>query len=163
MFWYEIVVYITLMVHVVAPISQTRCLVVSSLLFALPSAYAYHHGLYMHAGVLLSVVCASVNFWRRATRGFRRYVDIVVARVAFTVFVVNGVVLKNRSLPCVLSGYIALITAICLYRASGRQLLQGNANWYRYHFAFHMVLVYGIFVILYSMVCKVHEYKSHIV
>jgi hypothetical protein len=64
----------------------------SSCLWLGPAVYAAATGQPGYAAVLVATVAASVNHWRRAERGWRRALDIAMARTAFTIFVSTGII-----------------------------------------------------------------------
>ena len=64
--------------HVILPWNESKYLVFSSLCFLVPCIYSYVHALYFYCFVLLATSMISANYWRDATRSYRRDMDHVI-------------------------------------------------------------------------------------
>lgn len=111
-------------------------LVLSSLLFQIPAAYAYHRGLYPWAAVSFLTSAFSVNYWRHATPSWRKVADVCWARGAGTAFFVLGM---HRTRLWSVSG---LLVILACYRQSGIEH-ERNGPWRVYHAAFHLFAALG--------------------
>jgi glucose-6-phosphate-specific signal transduction histidine kinase len=118
---------------------QTKWLVLSSLFFFIPSTYAYINKLYLHSILLFFTSLISANYWRKATYSWRRDMDLIFAKISFTVFVSNGI-LYVRTMSYVLTGYTGMIVLLYCYYLSCRLFELKKDNWYKYHFAFHFIM-----------------------
>jgi len=134
----------------VAGWQETKWLVVSSCFFLVPASYAYVLGLFPFSILLTCTSLISANYWRRATHSWRRYLDLVFAKISFTVFVIAGVYYV-RYVPYVLYGYSLLIILVYCYYLSGKYLEEKNPIWLKFHFMFHLLMAYEQFIILDSM------------
>lgn len=130
---------------------QTKWLTLSSFFFIFPSLYAYYNKLYAYFILLLLTSIISANYWRKATYSWRRNADLFFAKISFVVFVSNGGVFV-RYMPYVITGYSGLIVLYYCYYLSGKLFAMKNNSWYKYHVAFHFIMMYEQFIILDSIV-----------
>ena len=63
--------------------NDTNILCYTSLLFLVPTIYAFENGLYIYSLFVLLMGLFSMNFWRKPKYGLRRNCDIVYANFAF--------------------------------------------------------------------------------
>jgi hypothetical protein len=128
----------------------TKWLVGSSIGFMAPSLYAYYNGAYF-LGVVLTITSAvSANFWRYAIDSLRRNMDLVVAKIAFVIFMYYGIV-HIRNLYCIVTAYTSLpIMGYCYY-LSGKLSTENNTHWVVYHFVFHCLLIYNQYIIIHNV------------
>ena len=97
----------------VAHWNESKYIVVSSILFMVPSIHCYMHELYK-LGVLLTLTSGfSVNYWMNATLSWRRTLDCICAKVAYCVFVWNGV-LYIRTVPDIILSMISYVCNVIL-------------------------------------------------
>ena len=133
----------------IAPWSESRWLTLSSFFFTAPAAYSYWNGLYTDSTLLLATSAISANFWRRATKGWRRDLDLAYSKFIFIVWVSKGVYYVTYW-PYLVSGYSGLIAlSYCFYQSAKRHR-EGVRDWYWYHFLFHLIMMYEQFIILRS-------------
>ena len=66
---------------------NTEPLVFSSFLFLIPAIYAYYVNLYFYTILSVLTFCISVNYWRKATIGFRRNLDLIFSKISFSIYV----------------------------------------------------------------------------
>ncbi len=134
----------------IAPWITTRWLVLSSLLWIGPSIYAYVNNLHSYAFLLVVTSLVSVNYWRKATYSWRRNIDLFVAKIAVSVFVLTGIY-YIKTVSYFIIGYGGLIGLLyCYYRSNKLYQLQ-NPSWYKYHMAFHTIMTYEEIIILNSI------------
>ena len=73
--------------------------------------------------------------------------DLVVAKIAFVVFLSKGVFVINFY-PYVVSGYSGLFILFYLFSCSNMLWKIKDEKWVNYHFLFHIVLTYEQMIIL---------------
>ena len=133
----------------IAPPEYTKWLFLSSLFFIIPAIYAYINNFYFYAIILLITSIVSANFWRKPTYSWRRNLDLVISKITFVIFTINGFI-YIRSLYLMIAGYISLICLIYCYYLSEKYLKTKKNNWYKYHFIFHVLLNLELVIIIYS-------------
>ena len=124
----------------VAPYRQTRWLVCSALFFMIPSIYGYQKEQYLLAFISLLTSLCSINFWRDATYSYRRSMDCIMAKIAFIIYLKNGVTYIVW-MPFIVTGYSALFALIYCYYMSNKH---GDTElWWKYHMMFHLLVSYN--------------------
>ena len=134
----------------IAKWNESKWLVLSSFLFTIPAAFAFHHHLYSYSSLLLMTTVVSINYWRDARFSERRNLDIFVARTGFVVFFITGI-LRVTYTPYVIIGYTGTGCLALSYFISGKMWNEKNPNWYRYHMLFHLLLMCEQLIILDSI------------
>ena len=123
--------------------NQTKWIVLSSSFFVLPAAnHLYYqtpetYSVFPYMLVVTSLV--SANYWRNATRGWRRNLDLVVAKITFaTGFYIAVIYLQSiyTRIPLVI---IFCCFPVC-YNGSTKCINAGDPGWVKYHFTFHIML-----------------------
>jgi hypothetical protein len=127
-----------------------KVLMYSSFLFIIPSIYAFIKAYYFHCFMLIFTSIVSANYWRNAIHSWRRNADLVVSKIAFTVYVYNGII-YIRWFPFVITGYSGLAILLYCFYLSNLRFREKNDNWYKYHVAFHCIMTYEQLIILLSM------------
>ena len=114
---------------------ESKWLMVSSLLF-LPSAYlSYKREYYMQCYGLLFTIFSSINYWRKATNGTRRAMDLACSKFASGIFIYNGFIYLHGY--GTISWSNLLFAVYCYYKSN--QLYEAkNTTWLFYHMLFHM-------------------------
>jgi len=135
----------------IAPYDHTKWIVLSSFFFTIPATYAYFYHLYNYSILLVCTSLISANYWRKANYSWRRNMDLLFAKFAFIVFVSNGVVYV-KNMPYIITGYSGFIILLYFYYLSGKLLEEKNIHWYKFHMAFHFIMLYEQFIILDSIV-----------
>jgi|688.fasta_scaffold1464479_1 hypothetical protein len=124
----------------VAPWNQTRWLVCSSLFFFVPCIYGFYMEQYFLAIISLLTATFSINFWRDANYSYRRTMDVIMAKIAFLIYMIKGVSYIVWP-PFVITGYSALVGIIYCYYMSNKH---GDTDlWWKYHMVFHLLIVYN--------------------
>lgn len=134
----------------IAKWEQTKWLVLSSYFFIFPSFYAFFYKLYFYFILLFLTSLISANFWRIATYSWRRNMDLVFAKISFTVFVYNGIIYIKTPFFIIIS-YSGLFFIFYLYYLSGKLFNEKNFDWVKFHFLFHIILTFEQFIILYNI------------
>jgi len=129
---------------------ESKWIVMSSFFFTIPSVYALIQEKYNLSLLLLGTSLVSANYWRKATYSWRRNLDMVFAKVSFTVFVYNGVI-HVRTLPLVVSGYSGLCLLFFMYYLSNVLFEIKNKQWVTFHVLFHFLIMCEQLIILNSM------------
>jgi hypothetical protein len=129
---------------------ETKWIVMSSFFFTVPSMYALVQEKYSLSFLLLGTSLVSANYWRKATYSWRRDLDLIFAKISFTVFVYNGVI-HVRSLPLVVSGYSGLCMLLFMYYLSNLLWKIKNEQWVTFHVTFHFIMMCEQLIILKSM------------
>ncbi len=131
----------------VASWDESRWLTLSSLFFTAPATYAYWNGLYIDSSLLLTTSVISANFWRKATKGWRRDLDLAYSKFIFVTSLSKGVYYVTY-LPYMVFGYSGLvILSYCFCQATKRHR-EGLHDWYWYHFFFHLIMTWELFIIV---------------
>ena len=144
----------------VAQIEQTKWLVISSLLMILPSIYSFIYGLYFFTTLIILTSFISAFFWMKATCSWRRNIDLIFGKISFTIFVYTGICNANINTPfCIISGYSILCILLYCYYLSNKLSYQKNKNWIKYHFIFHLLIIYEMFITLYSIILNQKSLK----
>ena len=132
-----------------SPRESSRVLTRTSILFVIPSWYAYNQRLYYYSLILLVNTILSINYWRNPVYGLRRNLDVFFAKFSAGIFLVSGIyyvkewnVLYN----------LLLLQLICFY-VVGQYLadIKNHSTWYRYHAIFHVYCLVCQFLVLYSI------------
>ena len=136
----------------VLTVAPTALLTLSSSFFIIPAIYAYRCELPGYAVLLVLTSLISMNYWRNATHGWRRNLDLVFAKISFVVFVSNGIIYV-RTWPYVLTGYPGLLVLLYCYYMSNTKHQVGDNDWYKYHVLFHAIMTYEQCIIIDSIQC----------
>ena len=113
---------------------ESTVLCVSSLQAGLPSALAWYHGELAFALVGFMVMVCSINFWRRPLAGWRRDMDLVVAKVGAACQIYSSFFRPQQSQIVFLA--LALI-GLLLYLRAALLWNEGKRCWVGVHFVFH--------------------------
>lgn len=123
---------------------ESKWLVVTSATF-LPGAYMlYHNQYYNQCYFLLWTTFCSMNFWRKATYGTRRQLDLICSKISFCIFLYDGTLyLYGYGLVC----WPNLALIIYCYLTANKLFESKNENWIYYHMLFHILVGMQGFVI----------------
>jgi len=127
--------------------NDTKWLVLSSFFFIIPATYAFINNLYYYSTLLFFTSLISANYWRKATYSWRRNMDLIFAKFSFIIFTTNGI-FYIRTLYYVILAYTSLIFLLYFYYLSGKLLKLKKNNWYKYHFFFHFIMTFELFIII---------------
>jgi hypothetical protein len=132
---------------------QTKWLVLSSSFLLLPAAYAYNKKLYFHSGLLIATSLISANYWRKATYSWRRIIDLIFAKISFSIFFIHGI-MYIRYIPHLIFTYPITFFIFSSYDLSNNLFEFRSNRWYKYHFTFHTLMTIQIFFILNNLAEK---------
>lgn len=153
---------------------NTEPIVVSSCFFLIPTIYSFHTKQYFYTTILLLTFGISINYWRKATYGFRRNLDLIFSKISFSIFITSQVIYIHYSSPLLLgypifqitdiskrrfvASYIGLILIGYFYNLSNYYYYRNNneKNWIKYHMLFHLFCSVNQTLILNG----IQEYKS---
>lgn len=122
--------------------NQTKWIVLSSTFFSIPAIFAIHTQSILPY-MLIATSLISANYWRNAKRGWRRNLDLIVAKITFGtgLYIAANYLQSNPH-------RISIIVIICClptcYNGSTKRVTIGDPAWVKYHFAFHVMLSIGI-------------------
>ena len=132
----------------------TKWLVATSLGFMIPAFYAYQNQVYFLSGVLVVTSLVSANYWRFAIpNSLRHKADMVVAKIAFSIFFINGYI-HVRYIPYRITLYSGVVCIGYCYYMSGKLSSMNDANWNKYHIAFHLLLLYCQWAVIDSIISQ---------
>jgi hypothetical protein len=116
---------------------ESKWLVATSASF-LPSAYfLYQHEYYIQCYFLLWTTFCSMNYWRNATYGKRRQLDLICSKIAFFVFLYDSTMyLHGYGLVC----WPNLAAIIYCYLTAKKLFESTDPNWLYYHMLFHILV-----------------------
>ena len=75
----------------ILPWNKCRYLTLTSCLFFTSAIYSYSCRLYLLALIAALTSAISANFWRNPVPGIRRDIDLIYSKVAFCIFLSNGI------------------------------------------------------------------------
>ena len=144
--------------QLVAPLEHAKYIIGSSLLFLIPSLYAFKKDQRVMSIVLFFAAVMSINHWIHPTYSWRRIADHVSAKIAFIVCFVNGVMLTaETSIFIIISELICLSLFLYCYYMSDKYCNKNidindiNHCWWKYHALFHSFSVCSQMLIIYSI------------
>jgi hypothetical protein len=110
----------------------------SSVLFLIPAIYALLNQLYIISCIITICSIISFIFWSNPENNDVRDLDIMFARICFTVMFIHGIVYYDFSNTAeVLMTYILL--SLVIHSFIGSHYFHGNNNiWIFYHCFFHI-------------------------
>lgn len=141
----------------VAPFSQTRYLVLSSLFFFMASIYGFINNQLLYGIISLITSIMSVNFWRNATYSYRRCLDLITARISFIIFFFSGSYysIQNKNNFVLFIWLSVVLLSIYCYHLSHKTYDvedPKNNKWYKYHAMFHFICSCGMLITIISVI-----------
>lgn len=123
------------------------CLVISSCFFLIPGYYALSSGLYWYLATSTVTTIVSVNYWRHAIPGFRRSIDMIVAKLSFMIYFTTGVMnVKDLSILC--TAWPMCGGIIMCYYLSNKMWGKDSDTWIYYHMMFHILVAFEQYLVL---------------
>lgn len=139
---------------VLKPWNQTKWIVLSSTFFSIPAVF-FTQSVFTptktFSYMLIVTSLISANYWRNATRGWRRNLDLVVAKITFT----YGFYIAITYLQSIYKRLPLIVIFCCFpfcYNGSTKCINAGDPAWVKYHFTFHVLLSICGAIILHSFV-----------
>ena len=136
--------------NLLVPWHESKWLVASSFFFLLPALYAGYYQLYFYSFLLMTASFVSANYWRKATNSWRRTMDLILSKIIFVVFYLKGLFAVTY-FPYVLSIYVVGPLVGFFIIQSNLLWEKKNKHWVKYHFLFHVTLVYLLLIVLDSI------------
>ena len=91
-------------------------LLFTSLFFLFPAGLAIQHTRSFYLAILYTLTSlASLNYWRNPVYGFRRNIDIIVARTSFVITLISGIIFIKNITYLVIGWFLAVCIPICYY------------------------------------------------
>ena len=129
---------------------KSNWLVLSSFSFTISALYAYYFQLYAYTILLLFTTIVSINYWMNPSIYWRRTAGLMVSKTSFMIFAINGILYINN-IYLLIIGYPLLYALLFCYCYSGLLYKQNNPNWYKYHMAFHFLIMVEHIIVLHSV------------
>jgi hypothetical protein len=135
----------------ITPWEQTKWIALSSMFFIIPAIYGICNNIRYYSALLFITSAVSANYWRDAKPSWRRDLDLVTAKIAVITGLYNGIVYITS--PSHLTIFVSGISGIFYcYHLSNHLHARNNPNWWKYHFAFHVLLTCEQFLVFYTMI-----------
>lgn len=136
----------------IVPFDKSKYTMITSLLLIIPSIYSYYCQLYLYALVLLITSVISANYWRKATDGWRRILDLICAKATFLLFAFAGLWYVRDSAHAI-AGYTILILLCYVYYKSHSYYKNKDKHneWLKYHTLFHILSCFEFMIIIDSI------------
>ena len=127
----------------------SRWLCVSSCFLLLPAYYAYSNKLYFLSVLTSCTSLISANYWRNPIYSWRRYCDLVFAKLAFFAYLYNYNHVKW--VPYIIVVYSGLAMSLYCYYKANRLFAMKKKSWLKYHIMFHVIITQQQMIILHSL------------
>ena len=140
--------------QLVAPLDHAKYITGSSLLFFIPSIYAFIKEQYLLSASLFAAGLMSVNYWRHPTYSYRRIADHIAAKFAFIIVFINGFYLYPVFFIYKLVCLKLVLYCYCMsdkYCNRNININDMNPCWWKYHVAFHICCVCSQMLIIYCI------------
>jgi len=122
----------------VLPFKYSGWLVASSLIILIPVHIHAWNGDYDRVLVYGGSTLASINYWRKATPGNRRNVDVVLARFSVAYFVLYEVsTASNLVLACIAALPVCYASSFYLHSRK-------SPTWLAAHVCMHLFMAFGL-------------------
>lgn len=124
--------------------SYSKYIVGTSLLFQIPSYYAYLNHQYYISMSLFITSLLSINFWRDCKYSWRRTMDIWWARIVggfyfcYSIYYIPKITIVNT-----------IIMLWFYYQANKKYDIDPFGKWYIYHMIFHIISVINQCIFIY--------------
>jgi hypothetical protein len=116
---------------------ESKWLVATSITILPSACLSFERQYYLQGYGLLWTIFCSINYWRKATYGTRRHLDLMFSKVAFYTFLYNGIMnLYGFGLIC----YPNLAAIIYCYNKANHLFEVKNKQWLHYHMLFHTLV-----------------------
>ena len=129
--------------------NESKYLIISSMFILPTSILSYTCHYYTYSILMMTVVLCSMNYWMKATYGKRRTLDLIISKIAFCVYVYNGIM--NLYGFYLILGYFNMVGILYFYYKANYFFTSINNNWLKYHFIFHILVGIQSFMITYHL------------
>lgn len=122
---------------------------ISSCFFLLPGAFAHYHGYHSMCLISLVTTLVSINYWRKPKDGWRRNLDLIVAKVSFLIYFSVGLV-NIRDTVIFVSGLFGALLMISAYSTGLLLFDLKSPLWVFAHMLFHFFVACGQVLVIYG-------------
>jgi hypothetical protein len=122
----------------VVPHEESRIFVWTSLGFALPAYYAYRHKQYFYSALSIATSAISLLYWHRPTYGWRRNLDLIFAKLSFTMYFLTAYMYLETSRPSYSVAFYGGTPVMLLFYGLSSYCIQ---PWWLYHSLFHLMVI----------------------
>ncbi len=142
--------------HQIGPCHKTNLyedswkLFYTSLLFMIPAVMAFLFNLFFLSGTSFTVSVVAMNYWRNAKFGWRRWIDMTVAKAAFLIYLSHAVMFA-RSLQFGVITAVITSTMYFLYTNVSVLIAKQSKEWINYHAAFHGMVILAQILVIWEM------------
>jgi hypothetical protein len=145
--------------------NSTKWIVLSSTFFSIPAIWhltncrtyiyaelpveseIYVKIIVYYSAILLLSSLISMNYWRKATKGWRRNADLIFAKITFVTGWYLGIK-YTRHTPYLITVFAVLPALPYVYGKSTKFVSENNPNWIKYHVSFHVLLTVLVAVLM---------------
>lgn len=125
-------------------------LVISSCFFMIPGLFGIFNNICLLGWLSVLTSIASINYWRNPMNNWRRWTDLIVAKLSFIVYFINGIT-NIRNFHILVIGWLnTMLLMYCYYNANSKWIVQ-NKSWIYYHMAFHLFVASGQLIVIYGI------------
>lgn len=124
-------------------------LVISSCFFLIPGIYAFISHVPLLGLLSLVTTAVSINYWRDAVNGWRRHMDLLVAKVSFFIYFTIGVI-HVRDWHILVVGWPNTALMLLSYFLSNKLWNKGSQYWIYCHMAFHLFVSVGQLLVVHG-------------
>lgn len=126
-------------------------LVITSTLFMVPAIVAFSYNMIFLAWTSFITSFVAINYWRDAKFGWRRWIDMTVAKTAFIIYLYHAVMYARSIFFGVVTAVITS-TMVYVYTNVSFHIAKQSKSWIKYHAAFHCLVILGKLLIILEMV-----------
>ena len=145
---------------------NTGSLVLSSTFLLLPCIYTIYNGMHFFTALMVLASAISANYWRRATYGWRRTLDLWFSKILFTIFlsqqfmyiwivpptpisftmiIEDKLIFENLRYYSSIASFVSMVY---FYYLSEKSYHNEYDHWRTYHFIFHLFVALEQIIIL---------------
>jgi hypothetical protein len=119
------------------PYQESRFPMYSSGLFLIPAIHSFQRKQYFHSGLLIVTAGISINYWRHASYGWRRNLDLTFSKLSFIIFILTKYAIFESSNDTWVTAHIKLSNIINHFLLSKLLFENNNPYWKYAHVMFH--------------------------
>ena len=123
------------------PYQDSQYPMYSSGLFLIPAMYSFQKKQNFHGVLLLTSAVISINYWRCATYGWRRNLDLLFSKISFATFVLTKYRQINYTKDEIINLHIKLSNVITYFFLSKILFENRHPYWKYAHIMFHGFMV----------------------
>ena len=130
--------------------SEAWKLTFSSAAFLIPALLAFSFQKYFLGIISVFTALAAMNYWRKAVFGWRRTIDMSMAKLATVIYLGHAFAYAKT----LLFAGVSIFLTCCVfytYTTVSQLIIQKSKTWLYYHATFHALVTLGQLVILFEM------------